>query len=162
MSQEGIDIVTLQTFEQLFFSNFQKIKSAFRKFKGISKDCQAELKHFETIQRFVEALNRHYGQSQQQSSSMRGVVNQTPSENLKAQLLSLKEMSSEVLRLYVEGIGNLKKIELHPKMQIDGKRHLIDIYYKEDQMNSFRDSLIRQLDRLKVKVDHHLRSSAAS
>ena len=92
---------------------------------------------------------------------MRGVVSQTPSENLKAQLLSLKEMSSEVLKLYADGIGNLKKIELHPKMQVDGKKYLIDIYYKEDQMNSFRDSLIRQLDRLKVKVDHHLRSSAA-
>lgn len=160
LSQEGIEIVTLQTYEQLFFSNFQKIKNAFRKFKGISKDCQAELKHFETIQRFVDALNRYFSPSAH-GSSMRGVVSQTPSENLKAQLQSLKEMSSEVLRLYAEGIGNLKKIALHPKMQVDGKRHLIDIYYKEDQMNSFRDSLIRQLDRLKVKVDHHLRTTAA-
>ena len=42
-------------------------------------------------------------------------------------------------------------------MQSDGKRYLIDIYYKEDQMNSFRDSLVKQLDRLKMKADQHIR-----
>ena len=31
---EGLDIIQLQTFEQLFFNNFQKIKASFRKFKG--------------------------------------------------------------------------------------------------------------------------------
>lgn len=161
LNQDGIDIVKLQTFEQLFFSNFQKIKSAFRKFKGISRDCQTDLKHFETIQRFVEALNRYFNPSSSQHASMRGVVNQTPSESLKLQFQNLKDTSSEVLKLYAEGINNLKKIPLHPKMHVDGKKHLIDIYYKEDQMNSFRDSLIRQLDRLKMKIDHHLRSNAA-
>jgi len=103
-------------------------------------DCHSELKHFDTIRKYVDALNRHFNPSN--SSSMRGVVNQTPTENLKAQLQSLKEMSSDVLKLYVEGISNLKKIELHPKMQVNGKRYLIDIYYKEEQMNKFKDSLI--------------------
>lgn len=106
------------------------MKTAFRKFKGMALDCQSELKHFDTIRKYVDALNRHFGPSN--SSSMRGVVNQTPTENLKAQLQSLKEMSGDVLKLYGEGISNLKKIALHPKMQVNGKKYLIDIYYKED------------------------------
>jgi hypothetical protein len=47
----------------------------------------------------------------------------------------------------------LKTYEIHPKLQADGKKYLCDIYYKEDQMNSFRDSLLRQYERIKAKVD---------
>ena len=64
-----------------------------------------------------------------------------PSENLRHQLDSLVEMAADVTALYTEGINNLKTYELHPKIQVDGKKHLIDIYYKEEQMNQFRDSL---------------------
>lgn len=32
----------------------------------------------------------------------------------------------------------------------------MDIYYKEDQMNSFRDSLKRQLDKMRLKIEAHL------
>jgi hypothetical protein len=31
----------------------------------------------------------------------------------------------------------------------------MDIYYKEEQMNSFRDSLKRQLEKLRVKIESH-------
>ena len=62
-----------------------------------------------------------------------------------------------MLKLYKEGIANLKTYPLHPKLQTDGKKTLIDIYYKEDQMNSFSDSLKRQLEKLQVKIEHHLK-----
>ena len=45
---------------------------------------------------------------------------------------------------------------------MDGRRNLIDIYYKEDQMNSFRDSLNRQLERLKTKIENHLAGGSNS
>ena len=61
-----------------------------------------------------------------------------------------------MLKLYTDGIQKLKEKELHFKLQVDGRKHLIDIYYKEDQMNSFRDSLSRQLDRLRLKIENHL------
>ena len=56
----------------------------------------------------------------------------------------------------------MKEYELHNKLQVDGRRHLIDIYYKEDQMNSFRDSLTRQLDRLRQKIENHLAKCGGS
>lgn len=67
-----------------------------------------------------------------------------------------------MLRLYEDGIRKLRDSPLHPKMQSDGKRYLIDIYYKEEQMNSFRDSLVKQLDRLKMKADQHIRRMGQS
>ena len=51
--------------------------------------------------------------------------------------------------MYSEGINKLKVHELHPKLQTDGKRTLIDIYYKEEQMNQFKDSLLKQLDKMR-------------
>jgi hypothetical protein len=39
----------MQTFEQLFFNNFSKIKACFRKFKGLSKECSAELVQIQSL-----------------------------------------------------------------------------------------------------------------
>lgn len=135
---EGLDVSQLQTFEQLFFNNFSKIKNSFRKFKGLSKDCLTELRHLETIQKCVDLLNKHYLPKRNVIS---GQVH--PCDELKLQFQNLKDNTVEVLQLYREGIQHLKEHELHPKLQVDGKKYLIDIYYKEEQMNSFRDSLKR-------------------
>jgi hypothetical protein len=78
---------------------------------------------------------------------------------LQAQHKNLKDQTQDILRLYHEGIQNLKVTPLHPKLSTDGKKHLIDIYYKEEQMNSFRDSLVRQLDKLNLKIAQHLTKS---
>ena len=58
--------------------------------------------------------------------------------------------------MYKDGIENLKHQKLHPKLQNENTKYLIDIYYKEEQMNSFRDSLIRSLEKLRIKIDNHL------
>jgi hypothetical protein len=83
-----------------------------------------------------------------------GINNST--EEVKVQLQALKEQSQQALQLYKDGIANLKTYPLHSKLQSEGKTTLIDVYYKEDQMNSFRDSLKKQLEKLKFKVEAHL------
>ena len=51
---------------------------------------------------------------------------------LKIQFGNLKSNSLDILQQYRDGIENLKTYKLHPKLQVDGQKHLIDIYYKEE------------------------------
>jgi len=51
--------------------------------------------------------------------------------------------NKKILKLYQEGLQELKKIDLHPLLKKEGKKHLIDIYYEEKQMNKWRDSCIK-------------------
>ena len=62
------------------------------------------------------------------------------------------DQSPEILKNYSEGIGQLKKLRLHPVLVKDGKDHLIDIYYNEESMNNFKNSCVHQLDKLKPKM----------
>jgi hypothetical protein len=91
----------LQTFEQLFFSNYSKMKNSFKKFKGLAKDCQGEIRHLEKIQKYVDSMNKFY---QPKSVGNRPSASDSTTQTLRLQFKNLKEQSSEVLQLYSEGI----------------------------------------------------------
>ena len=59
----------------------------------------------------------------------------------------------EIVRLYLDGIGALKRYELHEKLRDSSKRFLIDIYYKEKAMNNFKDSCVTQLAKLNIDAN---------
>lgn len=153
---EAVDVIQLQTYEQLFFNNFAKIKALFRKYKAVSKAAAAELAHLETASNSAALLNSWLsrGHSPQGASVVPGLG--SPAQELQMQYQNLKRQTQEILLMYREGIESLKHHKLHPKLQNDAQKCLMDIYYKEEQMNSFRDSLKRQYDKLRLKVDAHL------
>jgi hypothetical protein len=123
---EGIDVMQLQTFEQLFFSNYTKLKNSFKKFKGMANDCHTEIGNLEKIHKLVDSMNKFF-QPKSLSTKEGGSI-----QELRLQFQNLKDQSEEVLQLYEDGIDKLKVTELHPKLKVDGKRYLIDIYYKEE------------------------------
>lgn len=47
----------------------------------------------------------------------------------------------------------MKKYELHNVLRKEGKNHLIDIYYDEQQMNKWKDSCVRSNESLKAKFE---------
>ena len=110
---DGIDVIQLQTFEQLFYNNFSKIKNSFRKFKGLSKDSLIELRHIEGIQKTVDLINKYYFPKQNLGSSHGQVL---PSDELRLQFSNLKASTSEILLMYKDGIESLKTYPLHPKL----------------------------------------------
>jgi hypothetical protein len=69
---EGIDIMQLQTFEQLFFSNYSKLKNQCKKFKGMARDCTSEIRHLEKIQKIVESLNKFFQPKVDSSKAISG------------------------------------------------------------------------------------------
>ena len=46
--------------------------------------------------------------------------------------------------MYRDGIGALKRYELHPNLMKEGKQnqHLIDIYYAESSMDNFKKNCV--------------------
>lgn len=129
------------------------MKASYRRFKGVAKMCSQEMKHFDRVLNVYSGLKSTDGERKHLLAA--------PSDHVKIQFDNLSEMASDILRLYSEGIQRLKGLELHPKLQSEGRRHLIDIYYKEEQMNQFRDSLTRQLEKLRLKIDDHLRGAGS-
>ena len=111
------------------------MKAGYRKFKGLTKMCKQEMKHFDRVLNVYTGLKSANGERKNLLAA--------PSDHVKIQFDNLSEMANDILRLYSDGIQRLKGLELHPKLQSEGKRYLIDIYYKEEQMNQFRDSLTR-------------------
>ena len=81
---------------------------------------------------------------------MTGSVNATfndlseQTRNLDVRLKTVADSKSEILQLYKDGIGSLKRYELHPNLSKDPskKSYLIDIYYAESSMNSFKTNCV--------------------
>ena len=60
-------------------------------------------------------------------------------KNEYTNLLSIKESS---LKLLQDGLDTLKKTELHPKMQNEKNKYLIDLYFDEEKMNEWIKSRV--------------------
>ena len=71
-----MQLVLLQTIEQVYFSNFQKMKSHYQRFKQNAQDCLTEFQNFPQIEKVAKALGSQLGTKQ--DSQIAG-----PSENLK-------------------------------------------------------------------------------
>lgn len=69
-------------------------------------------------------------------------------------LQGVRDGKEEILALYRDGIGSLKRYELHPSLCKDGKKqHLIDIYYAESSMDNFKKNCVAQLDKITSKME---------
>jgi hypothetical protein len=67
--------------------------------------------------------------------------------NLTKKYKELQAKKDQIIAQYREGIGALKKIELHKALWKDSavKEYLIDIYYNEKSMDQFKNSCVSQL-----------------
>lgn len=54
---------------------------------------------------------------------------------------------------YEEALIKLKKIELHPSLQSDQKKYLIDIYFNEDKMQKWKKKCQHQQSVIKEGMD---------
>ena len=73
---------------------------------------------------------------------------------LEERLQQVRDGKDEILSLYRDGIGSLKRYELHPSLCKDNKRqHLIDIYYAESSMDNFKKNCVTQLEKITTKME---------
>lgn len=137
----------LQNFERSNFSAFKQVLETVRKFKGVIVNSEKELAACQSLLNRVEP-------SLKESVHKTFEELQTQRAGLEAKLQKVQEDKDEILNLYKEGIGALKRYELHPALCKDGKKqHLIDIYYAEASMDNFRKNCVAQLNKITAKMD---------
>ena len=60
-------------------------------------------------------------------------------------MLEIKETS---IKNYNEGIEKLKTTEIHPKLQNNNKKYLIDLYYDLNKITSWKETMIKESNRI--------------
>ena len=144
---QNAETTKLQAFERANFGCFQEIKSSVRKFKQGEVRCKRELQEIQDL------LSAYTAMTGSVNATFNDLAEQT--STLGTRLKSVADSKSEILQLYKDGIASLKRYELHPNLSKDPtkKSHLIDIYYAESSMNSFKTNCVSQLDKLVTKMD---------
>lgn len=119
-----------------------------RKFKVSAIRCDRELAEITDLAQAWHALA-------ESSHRTCNVANQTRNE-FNRKFRELLAQKDEILTCYREGINGLKNYKLHQNLWKDSSQeeNLIDIYYNESAMNSFKNSCVVQLEKLVLKLDN--------
>ena len=123
------------TYEKMleFFENFKVI---FKTFKINSHICEAIKNNYKYQNYSINALINNINKINELCESKK---NDATNEN--ARLLEIKENNLKILN---EGLDNLRKQEIHPVLQNNGKKYLIDIYLDVKKMETTKDDLIKK------------------
>ena len=62
------------------------------------------------------------------------------------------EKSDKILSAFRESLDKLKCIEIHPKMQNNKEKLLIDIYFDESKMNVWKDKCVKSSEFITEKI----------
>ena len=62
---------------------------------------------------------------------------------VESNLGKMIERNDKSLGQFKESIDKLKKTEIHSKMQVNGIKYLIDIYFDEAKMNEWKEKCLK-------------------
>ena len=122
------------TYEKMleFFENYKNIYTSF---KVNSHICEEIKKNYQNINTSVNVLIENINKKIKICEQNKCEAND---ENKK-----LSEIKENNLKILDESLYNLKKQELHPLLQTNEKKYLIDIYFDEKNMEEERDKNIK-------------------
>ena len=123
------------TYEKMleFFQNYEVIYTTF---KVNSHICDIIKNNYKYQNYSINALINNINKTNEICESKKNdALNETH------QLTEIKESNLKILS---EGLENLKKQELHPILQTNDKKYLIDIYLDVKKMETLKDDLIKK------------------
>ncbi len=118
------------------FSHFTEIKDAMRRHRTLILSTERELNEVGDLMAAWQALS----ECQSKTVGHLNAIKQSTQKKFR-ELVAQKE---PILDQFKQGIADLKKYELHQSLwkNPSQKQHLIDIYYNESSMNSFKNSCV--------------------
>ena len=127
-------IVRLQTINRDSFAHLKEVKYTYRKFKMLQKSNKRGLAEVTDLLNAWQAFAEYGNKTATHINDMK--------TNLLKRHSDLCSKKDEILSHYREGIAMLKRLELHKALWKDPatKQYLIDIYYNEKSMDSFKSS----------------------
>jgi len=103
---QGLDLTSIQNFEQTFFNDYSLLKQSFKRFKHRTSLGFKVLKELDnqgsSVELFVKAL----------SKTVDSLFNQFRSAT-KRKFVEQLEVNKQILTQYNDGISDLKKYEVH-------------------------------------------------
>ena len=122
------------TFEKMleYFENYKNIYTSFKVNSHICEEIKKNYKNINlSINILIDNINKISKICEQKKS-------ETNNENKK--LNEIKELNIKSLQ---EGIENLKSQELHPLLQTNDKKFLIDIYFDEKNLETKKEEIMK-------------------
>lgn len=120
---------------------FEKMLEFFENFKVIHKTLTINSKICEKIK---ECYQYQYCGIKCMIKYMNNVLDicDNSREDVKNEYNKLLEIKESSLKMLEDGLNTLKKTELHPKMQTNNNKFLIDLYFDEEKMNIWIESRV--------------------
>ena len=136
------------TYEKMleFFENFKVI---FKTFKINSHICEAIKNNYRYQNFSINALINNINKINEICESKKY---EAINENSK-----LAEIKENNLKILEEGLDKLRNQEIHPLLQKNGKKYLIDIYLDVKKMEMIKDDLIKKEE----MISKHLREKSS-
>ena len=122
---------------------YEKMIEFFGKYKDIYQN-------FKLNSHICEEIKNNYKNQNYSISALLNNINKANEicENKKKEVLSEKiklcQIKENNLKIYNEGLEYLKKQELHPILQTNDKKYLIDIYLDVKKMETIKDDLLKK------------------
>ena len=63
------------------------------------------------------------------------------------------ERHGSIISRFTEGMDSIKKYELHPALQNEKQKHLLDVYYDLDSILKWKNNCLDTQAQLKLKSD---------
>ena len=125
-----------------FYDNFKLIYSSMQNNCDI---CDKIKKCYEFQFEGVDLLNKSLGNLYEKCQFRR--------REIEKKLKSIKENNDSILKNYKESVEQLKITELHPSMQTNKNKYLIDIFFNENQIESWKKKCINDENDLFEKLN---------
>ncbi len=122
------------TFEKMleFFENFKIIYSTMKVNNNL---CEKIKENYQNQYYGINILIKHINSiSENCDKSRQDVINEYN------KMIEIKEKS---IKLFNESIEKLKITEIHKKMQTSNKKYLIDLYYDENKMTTWKEQCLK-------------------
>lgn len=127
---EGIDFSKLQQLEQADYLIYKQVIQQFIEFKSKESWLVKSVKDFDTQKNALQALISHHQGSSSKSKPSH--------KHIAAKYLSEVKNKEKIFIKFEKALANLKKTEVHHKLQKAGKKYLIDFYHDEVEMNKYK------------------------
>ena len=121
----------LKQIDESLISSFETCKSFYRNIKQNSRICEKMKENYSFQFNSLECLYKNISNLYEQ------VLNRYKETEIN--LVKMFEKNEKSVAQFKESIDRLKRTEIHPKMQSNGEKYLIDIYFDEVKMNEWKE-----------------------
>ena len=142
----------------LKYINSNDIKTTYEKMLEFFENYKVIFTTFKLNSHICETLKNNYKNQSLSINSLINNINKVAEncDSKKNEVISefnkLSEIKEKNLKILNDGLENLRKQELHPILQTNDKKYLIDVYFDVKKMEIWKDDCIEQSELISKSI----------